>query len=527
VSLVNTPYSKMEGQMSIFSYASAGFDGTIISIEVDLRRGIPGIDIVGLPDIAVKEARERIRIAVKRSGFEFPRDRLLINMAPAGVRKEGASYDLPIATQILISSSQIPSPDKNILILGELMLNGEIRPVKGILSAVASGLKKNIDIFILPQGNIYEASVLNKANIYGINHLRELTIIFHQIEAGEKQSHRKNYVNTGELNQFADKLDYSDLMGQPILRRSMEICAAGMHNILLFGPPGSGKTMASLRLPGILPDLKGDEALEVTRIWSQAGKLPENMPLIAHRPFRMPHHSASKEGMVGGGPDILPGEVSLAHKGVLFLDETPEFGSSLLQGMREPLENRKISIARAGHSYWYPADFQLVMAANPCSCGNLGKDSSACVCSINEIHRYWKRIGGALLDRIDMRVPVKPVDPSYLLTGESESSQSIKLRVEAAVIMQEERFVSENFSRNARIPAGSVKKYCKLDDETRAIFIETVSKLSLSSRACHSVLKIARTIADLNGCEHIERDNFLEAVYYRRYGDRDIFWNEM
>ena len=513
--------------MAVFSYASAGFDGTIISIEVDVRRGIPGIDIVGLPDIAVKEARERIRIAVKRSGFEFPRDRLLINMAPAGVRKEGASHDLSIAAEIMFASSKLPPiQDKKIMILGELMLNGEIRPVKGVLSAVASGLENDIHIFILPESNTREASVLGKGDIFGIQHLKDLPIIIHKIQSGIKENSSETLFKESNLSEN-NNLDFSDLMGQPILRRSMEICAAGMHNILLFGPPGSGKTMASLRLPGILPDLEGQEALEVTRIWSQAGRLPEGVAIITERPFRMPHHSASKEGMVGGGSEILPGEVSLAHRGVLFLDETPEFGGSLLQGMREPLENGKISIARAGNSYWYPADFQLVMAANPCPCGNLGKESSACVCSINEIHRYWKKIGGALLDRIDMRVPVKPVDPAYLLEGESESSECIKKRVDAAVAMQNKRYSGENFSRNARIPAGAVKKYCKLDEETRILFTCTVSKLSLSSRACHSVLKISRTIADLNGCESIERDHFLEAVYYRRYGDRDIFWNEM
>lgn len=513
--------------MAVFSYASAGFDGTIISIEVDLRRGIPGIDIVGLPDVAVRESRERIRIAVKRSGFDFPRDRMLVNMAPAGVKKEGASHDLSIAAEILFASGSLDRPEgKNLMILGELMLGGEIRPVNGVLSAVASARSKGIETFILPRANIREASVLDGASLYGIGHLKDLPDIVNLIRSGANPENSCSF-DDNDSNTGDSVPDFADIMGQPVLRRSMEICAAGMHNILLFGPPGSGKTMASIRLPGILPALSREESLEVTRIWSQAGKLPEDIPLIRERPFRMPHHSASREGIVGGGSEILPGEVSLAHRGVLFLDETPEFGSSLLQGMREPLENGKISIARAGNSYWYPADFQLVMAANPCPCGNLGKESSACVCSVNEIHRYWKKIGGALLDRIDMRVPVKPVDPEYLLTGESESSEEIRKRVTKAVSLQEERFRNEKFKRNSRIPAGKIKNYCALDGETKALFTETVSRLSLSSRACHSVLKIARTIADLNESENIGRDHFLEAVYYRRYGDRDIFWNEI
>jgi magnesium chelatase family protein len=362
--------------------------------------------------------------------------------------------------------------------------------------------------------------------IYSINHLIEVPSIIDNTLIGKKKKRSIENLQDNKKYRRRNSPDYSDLIGQPILRRSMEICAAGMHNILLFGPPGSGKTMAVMRLPGILPDLNSEEVLEVRTIWSRAGRLPHGMDILRHRPFRTPHHSASKEGIMGGGAENLPGEASFAHRGVLFLDDTPKFGRSLLQAVGEPLKNRTISFGKAEHPFSYPADFQLVMAANPCPCGNLGKEGSVCSCSIIEIHRYWNKIGGPLLDQIDMRVPLKPVDPAYHNFLEIESSHTIKNRVMKAVASQDKRFQGEPYSRNARIPAGSVKKYCSLDDETRILFTETVRRLSLSPRACHSILKIARTIADLQGCTNIERDHFLEAVFYRRYGDRDIFWNE-
>ncbi|RKX79382.1 MAG: ATP-binding protein [Spirochaetes bacterium] len=511
--------------MIITSYVPAGFDGEVVWVEVDIRRGIPGIDIVGLPDGAVKEAKERVRVSVRNSGYSFPPDRILINLAPAGVRKEGASFDLPMAVSILHRSGQIPPLNGfRMMLLGELQLSGRVRPVKGVLSAVASGLKKGIGMFFVPWENLEEALALNEGEIFGVKTLRESVNVLKSISAGERpEKVSTQKLKNKEHNHHAG--DFSDIKGNRFLKRALEVAAAGMHHVFMFGPPGSGKTMAARRLPSILPPLSREDSITVTRIYSLAGKLRAHESLLTRPPFRSPHHSATQEGLIGGGRVVKPGEVSLAHRGVLFLDEAPEFRKSLLQGLREPVEKGRVDIARAGASYWFPAEFQLIMAGNPCPCGNLGKDNGICVCSAQEINRYWKKLGGALLDRIDIRIPLKPAPPEQILSGEEESSRQIRERVERAIKIQERRFSHSTFSRNSRMTADCVERYCSLSKETAKIFVDAVKKLSLSSRACHSVLKVARTIADLEGTAEIKNTHILEAIQHRRYGENDIFWN--
>lgn len=509
--------------MIIASYAPVGFVGEVVHVEVDLRRGIPGMDLVGLPDGAVKESRERVRAAVRNSGFEFPKQRVLINLAPAGVRKEGASFDLPIALAVLLASGAIPDLlSKALMVVGELELCGRVRPVHGTLSAVAAGVRNGLDLFFVPTENYREAAALRSGRVFAVESLADAVQIARQL------SHGRNPDQKESLPEAAEQLDrcgdLSDIKGHSVLKRALEVAAAGGHNLLLFGPPGSGKTMAARRFPSILPDLPHEDSLAVTTIHSIAGVLPSHGGLITRPPFRMPHHSSSLEGLIGGGKTVRPGEVSLAHRGVLFLDEAPEFGKHLLQSLREPIEEGRVDIARAGSSVWFPADFQLLMAANPCPCGNLGRDEAACLCGQADIHRYWKRVGSALLDRIDIRVPCAPVDPEMLFSREEERSVAVRARVAKAVYRQAERYARNTFKRNARIPAGLLPEVCELDSAGRSVFNEAIRKLGLSSRACHSILKVARTIADLAASDSVLEEHLLEAVQHRRYGDSDFFW---
>ncbi|MEW5815373.1 MAG: YifB family Mg chelatase-like AAA ATPase [Spirochaetota bacterium] len=516
--------------MIVTGYVPAGFEGEIVWVEVDIRRGIPGIDIVGLADGAVKEARERVRVALKNSGFIFPSDRILINLSPAGVRKEGAALDLSIAVSLLHSSQQIPPLKeadgfRRVMILGELKLSGEVRPVTGVLSAIASGLKHGITLFLVPMENLKEAAALGTGEVYGIKTLQEAVDVLNFLIQNLKpvQAHG---INPHQKSEGRDELDFAEIKGQELLKRALEIAAAGLHHVFIFGPPGSGKTMAARRFPTVMPDLDWNDSVTVTRIHSLAGNLSPDTGLISRPPFRSPHHSASQEGLIGGGRYVRPGEVSLAHRGVLFLDEATEFKKNILQALREPLEDGRVDIARAGSNFWFPARFQLILAANPCPCGNLGRDDSVCLCSSAEILAYWKKIGGALMDRIDIRIPVKPVPVEELLQDGGESSDSIKGRVQQAVEIQAERFKGESFNRNSRISPGKLNYYCPLGREPREVFASAVKKLSLSSRACHSILKLARTIADLEAAHNIGPYHLLEAVQHRRYGDRDFFWHQ-
>ncbi|MDC7224416.1 MAG: YifB family Mg chelatase-like AAA ATPase [Spirochaetales bacterium] len=506
----------------IYCYAFRGYEGDLISVEVDVRRGIPSLDVVGLPDSAVKEARERVRIALKRGGYEMPLERVLINLSPAGVRKEGARYDLSMALAILRAGGKLADPEEPVLVLGELQLDGRVRPVRGVISAVSEASLRGVRRFIVPRENLPEALSAAKGIVLGLDSLSRIDSVWEGLLKGKGESNGEEQRTI--LNPYPD---LADLKGQSICRRVLEISAAGRHNLLLFGPPGCGKTMAARRLPGLLPPLVKEESLEVTRLWSQAGCLEEGAGLIEWPPFRMPHHSASLQGMVGGSSAVAPGEISLAHRGILFLDETPEFHTPILQGLREPVENGTVRISRAGKSYWFPADFQLVMAANPCPCGNLGREASLCICTAKEIERYWRRIGGALMDRVDIRIPLKPVGGEYLLNRTEEGSRLVRERVLCAWKIQEHRHRGEDFLWNSRISVNRLGTYCALDSRAREAYIKGIRTLNLSSRASHSVLRVARTVADLDVCEKIGEEHVLEALQYRRYGDRDIFWRKL
>jgi magnesium chelatase family protein len=497
----------------VTSCAVVGLDGALVDVEVDLSSGQIGFTIVGLPDAAVQESRERVRAAVRNSGFAYPLKRITVNLAPADLRKEGPAYDLPIAVGLLIASEQVAADLSRALIIGELSLDGIVRHTNGVLPMAALARERGFDTLFVPASDAPEAALVPDLNVFPIETL--FALVMHLQGMQPIAPYRAAPDFTPETTP-AYSVDFAEVRGQEHVKRALEVAAAGQHNVLMTGPPGAGKTLLARSMPSILPNLTLDEALEVTRIYSVNDMLPSDTPLIRQRPFRAPHHTISHAGLVGGGRWPHPGEISLAHRGVLFLDELPEFDARSLEVMRQPLEDRIVTISRAQGSLTFPANFMLVAAMNPCPCGYYGDPVKECTCSLANVLRYQKRISGPLLDRIDIHIEVPRVDYEKL-SGDrlGEKSEAIRARVEQARARQRQRFTGTNLQSNGDMGPAEVRQYCVVDDAGKSLMRSAMQQMQMSARAYHRILKLARTIADLAGSGKIETPHLAEAIQYR------------